>query len=64
MKIFEHEFDRLDEIFAQRPISQLIDDGMKPNWGTEIQNPDENWKIIFFKVLTEFLTCNELVSYL
>ena len=24
MNISEHEFDRLDEIFAQRPISQLI----------------------------------------
>ena len=24
----------LDEIFAQKPIIQLIDDGMKPNWGT------------------------------
>ena len=40
MKFSEHKFDRLDEIFAQKPISQLIDDGMKPNWGTGIQNPE------------------------
>ena len=33
MKFSEHKFDRLDEIVAQKPISQLIDDGigMKPN---------------------------------
>ena len=37
MKISEHIFDRLDEIFAQKPISQLIDDGMKQNWGTGSQ---------------------------
>ena len=40
MEISEHTFDRLDEIFAQKPISQLIDDGMKPNWGTGSQNPE------------------------
>ena len=27
-------------IFVQKPISQLIDDGMKPNWGTGSQNPE------------------------
>ena len=31
MKFSEPKFDRLDEIFAQKPISQLVDDGMKPN---------------------------------
>ena len=34
MKISEHTFDRLNEIFAQKPISQLIEDGMKPSWST------------------------------
>ena len=29
MKFSEHKFDRLNEIFAQKPISQFIDDGMK-----------------------------------
>ena len=38
MNISEHTIDRLDEIFAQKPISQLIDDGMIPNWGTGSQN--------------------------
>ena len=38
MKFSDHKFDRLGEIFAQKPISQLIDDGMKPNWGTGSQN--------------------------
>ena len=38
MKISERKFDRLDEIFAHKPISQLIDDGMKPSWGTGSQN--------------------------
>ena len=42
MKICEHKFDRKDGTFAQRPIIQLIDDGMKPNWGTGSQNPEEN----------------------
>ena len=27
----EPKFDRLDELFAKKPISQLIDDGMKQN---------------------------------
>ena len=27
----EPKFDRLDELFAKKPISQLIDDCMKPN---------------------------------
>ena len=40
MKITEHIFDRFDEIFAEKPINQLIDDGMKPNWGTGSQNPE------------------------
>ena len=39
MKFFEYKFDRLDNIFAQKPIRQVIDDGMKPNWGTGSQNP-------------------------
>ena len=38
MKITVHTFDRFDEIFAQKPINQLIDDSMKPNWGTGSQN--------------------------
>ena len=46
MKISEHTFDRLEEFFAQKPISQLIDDGMKLNWGTGSQNLEKNWKII------------------
>ena len=29
MNISEHTIDRFDTIFAQKPISQLIDDGMK-----------------------------------
>ena len=29
MKFYEHKFDRQDEIFAQKPISHLIDYGMK-----------------------------------
>ena len=37
MKFSEHKFNRLDEIFAHKPISQLIDDGMKPNWDTVSQ---------------------------
>ena len=40
MKFSEHKLDRLDEIFAQKPISQSIDDSMKPNWGTGSQNPE------------------------
>ena len=40
MKFTEHKFDRLDEISAQKPISQLIDDNMKLNWGTGSQNPE------------------------
>ena len=39
MKFSEHKFDRLDELFVQKPIIQLIDDGMKPNWGIGSQNP-------------------------
>ena len=39
MKFSEHKFDRLDETFARKPISQLIDDGIKPNRGTGSQNP-------------------------
>ena len=39
MKFSEHKFDRLDESFAKKLISQLIDDGIKPNWGTGSQNP-------------------------
>ena len=40
MKFTEHKFDRLDEISAQKPISHLIDDNIKPNWGTGSQNPE------------------------
>ena len=40
MKSSEHKFDRLDEILAHKPISQLNDDDMKPNWGTGSQNPE------------------------
>ena len=40
MKFSEHKFDRLDESFAQKPIIQLINNGMKPNWGTGSQNPE------------------------
>ena len=46
MEISEHIFDRLDESFAQKPINQLIDDGMKPNWGTGSQNLEKNLKFI------------------
>ena len=31
---------RLDELSAQKPISQLIDNGMNPNRGTGSQNPE------------------------
>ena len=31
LKICEPTIDRLDEIFAHKPISQLINDDMKPN---------------------------------
>ena len=50
MEISEH---RLDSIFAQKPISQQIDDGMKPNWGTGSQNLEKNLKIILsrFQIL-------------
>ena len=34
MKVSDHKFDRLDETFAQKPISQLIGYDMKPDWGT------------------------------
>ena len=54
MTFFEHKFARLDEIFAQKPISKLIDDGMKPNWGTGRQNPQQNAKIIFSQILFHF----------
>ena len=40
MKFSGHKFDILDEIFAQKPISQLIDGVMKPNWGTGSQNTE------------------------
>ena len=42
MNFSEHKFDRLklNRIFARKPITQLIDDGMKPNWGTGSQNPE------------------------
>ena len=42
MKCSEHKFDRFGVIFAQnqKPISHLIDDGVKPNWGTGSQNPE------------------------
>ena len=46
MKISEHTFDRLDETFAHKPISQLIDNGMKPNWGTESHNLEKNCDIL------------------
>ena len=56
MEISEHTFDRLDEIFAQQPISQLIDDDMKPNWGTGSQNLEKKWerKIILSHTLSHF----------
>ena len=54
MKISEHTFDRLDEIFAHKPISQLIDDGIKPNWGTGSQNLERNWKIMLSHTLSHF----------
>ena len=54
MNISEHAFDRLDEIFAQKPIIQLIDDGMKPNWGTVSQNLGKNWKIILSHTVSHF----------
>ena len=45
MKISDHTFDRLNEIFAQKPISQLIEDGMKPNWSTGGQNLEKKLEI-------------------
>ena len=54
MNISEHTIDRLDEIFAQKPINQLIDDGMNPNWGTISQNLETNWKIILSHTLSHF----------
>jgi hypothetical protein len=54
MKFSEHKFYRLDEMFAQKPISQLMDDGMKPNWGSGNQNLQENWKIILSHTLSHF----------
>ena len=42
------------ELFAQKPISQLIDDGMKPNWGTGCQNLEQNWKIVLSHTLFHF----------
>ena len=54
MKISEHIIDRLDESFAQKPKSQLIDDGIKPNWGTGCQNLEKNWKIILSHTLSHF----------
>ena len=57
MKFSEHKFDRLDEIFAQKPISQLIDDGMKPNWGRaplEVKIPNKIIKSYCPKTLSHF----------
>ena len=54
MEISEHTIDRLDESFAQKPISQLIDDGVKPNCGTGSQTLENNWKIILFHTLSHF----------
>ena len=54
MNISEHTIDRLDEIFAQKPINQLIEDGMNPNWGTGSQNLETNWKIILSHTLSHF----------
>ena len=31
LKFSEHKFNRLDRLFAEIPINQLIDEGMKPN---------------------------------
>ena len=45
-KISEQKFDRLGGFFAQWPISQLTEDGMRPNWGTGSQNPRQNGKFI------------------
>ena len=40
MKFSEHKSDRLDKFFPQKPISQLIEDDIKPNWGSGSQNPE------------------------
>ena len=60
MNISEHTIDRLDEIFAQKPISQLIDDGMNPNWGTRSQNLETNWKKITVQYYTNCIRCSFL----
>ena len=44
MNISEHTIDRLDEMFAQKPINQLIEDGMNPNWGTGSQNLEKKFE--------------------
>ena len=54
MKFSEHKFDRLDESFAQKSISQLIDDSMRPNWGTRSPNPEFIYKFISSKSLSHF----------
>ena len=54
MNISEHTIDRLDNIFAQKPINQLIDDGLKPNLGTGSQNLETNWKIRLSHTLSHF----------
>ena len=54
MKFSEHKFDRLGGFFDVRSIIQLIDDGMKPNWGAGTQNPEENLKIILSHSLSHF----------
>ena len=54
MKISEHTFDRLDVIFAKKPISQLFDNGMKPNLGTGSKSLERNWKIILSHTLSHF----------
>ena len=50
-KFSDYKFDRLDGIFNQRPINQLIDDGMKPNWSTGSQIIQDTWKIILSQIL-------------
>ena len=54
MKFSEHKFDRLDDIFAPKTISQVIADGMKPNLGTGSKSLERNWKIILSHTLSHF----------
>ena len=44
----------MNEIVAKKPISQLVEDCMKPNWGTGSQDLENIWKIILSHILSHF----------